>query len=93
MATAAGQAKHCAWVSWNGTDARKLPWSLQMTMEPRATYSHTNHQLWDFTGDNTRTMYLQEGQIFSHRAGVHSRCTSGVITQTFPVISCQHWLR
>ena len=64
VATAAGQAKQCAWMSWEEAEARKLSWSSLMTMQPlalsfllRPTYNFlptpANHKQWGFTGDDT----------------------------------------
>ena len=82
MATAAGQAKQCAWVNWNGAEANKLT-ALVFTNDYgtphivllHATYNflpnHANHQLRDFTGDNTRAMCLQEGYCSIFTPDVH----------------------
>ena len=67
VATAAGQAKQCAWMNWEEAEARKLSWSSPMTMEPlalsfllRSTYNllptPANHKQWGFTGDDTCAM-------------------------------------
>ena len=67
VATASGQAKQCAWMNWEGAEARKLSWSSLMTMEPlalsfllRSTYNllptPANHKQWGFAGDGTCAM-------------------------------------
>ena len=67
VATAAGQAKQCAWKNWEEAEARKLSWSSLMTMEPlalsfllRSTYNllptPASHKQWGFTGDDTCAM-------------------------------------
>lgn len=64
MATAAGQAKQCAWSTWEGAQARKLSWSSIMTMEAlaisfllRATYNllptQANCKQWGYTRDDS----------------------------------------
>ena len=69
VATAAGQAKQCAWMNWEEAEARKLSWSSLMTMEPlalsfllRSTYNllptPANHKQWGFTGDDTCAMCM-----------------------------------
>jgi hypothetical protein len=66
MATAAGQAKQCAWINWEGAEARKLSWSMILAMEPlalsfllRSTYNllptPANHKQWGITRDDTCT--------------------------------------
>ena len=63
-ATAAGQAKQCAWMKWEGSQARKLSWSSLMTSESlalsfllRSTYdllpTPANCKQWGYTGDDT----------------------------------------
>ena len=67
VATAAGQAKQCAWINWEGAEARKQSWSSLMTMEPltssfllRPTYNFlptpATHKQWSFTADDTCAM-------------------------------------
>ena len=67
VATAAGQAKQCAWMNWEEAEARKLSWSSLMTMEPLALSfllrstcnllpTPANHKQWGFTGDDTCAM-------------------------------------
>ena len=67
VATAAGQAKQCAWMNWEEAEARKLSWSSLMTMEPLAVSfllrstcnllpTPANHKQWGFTGDDTCAM-------------------------------------
>ena len=64
IAAAAGQAKQCAWMTWEGAQARKLSWSSLLAMEPlalsfllRSTYNllptPANHKQWGFSMDDT----------------------------------------
>ena len=86
MATAAGQAKQCAWKNWEEAEARKLSWSSLMTMEPlglsfllRSTYNllptPANHKQWGFTGDDTCAMCKSARGTLQH---VLSSCGSSL---------------
>ena len=101
VATAAGQAKQCAWMNWEEAEARKLSRSSLMTMEPlalsfllRSTYNllptPANHKQWGFTGDDTCAMCKSARGTLRHvlSSRVHSRCTHGAITECSP-----YWLR
>ena len=93
VATAAGQAKQCAWMNWEEAEARKLSWSSLMTMEPlalsfllRSTYNHlptpANHKQWGFTGDDTCAMCKSARATLRH---VLSSCGSSLQMYT-----CRH---
>ena len=66
VATAAGQAKQCAWMNWEVAEARKMSWSSLMTMDSLALsfLLHSTYNLlptpankqWGFTGDDTCAM-------------------------------------
>ena len=91
VATAAGQAKQCAWMNWEEAEARKLSWSSLMTMEPlalsfllRSTYNHlptpANHKQWGFTGDDTCAMCKSARATLRH---VLSSCGSSLQMYTW----------
>ena len=91
VATAAGQAKQCAWMNWEEAEARKLSWSSLMTMEPlalsfllRSTYNHlptpANHKQWGFTGDDICAMCKSARATLRH---VLSSCGSSLQMYTW----------
>ena len=91
VATAAGQAKQCAWMNWEEAEARKLSWSSLMTMEPlalfsllRSTYNllptPANHKQWGFTGDDTWAMCKSARGTLRH---VLSSCGSSLQMYTW----------
>ena len=91
VATAAGQAKKCAWMNWEEAEARKLSWSSMMTMEPlalsfllRSTYNllptPANHKQWGFTGDDTCTMSKSARGTLQH---ILSSCGSSLQMYTW----------
>ena len=90
-ATAAGQAKQCAWMNWEEAEARKLSWSSLMTMEPialsfllRSTYNllptPANHKQWGFIGDDTCAMCKSARGSLRH---VLSSCGSSLQMYTW----------
>ena len=91
VATAAGQAKQCAWMNWEEAEARKLSWSSLMTMEPlalsfllRSTYNllptPANHKQWGFTRDDTCAMCKSARGTLRH---VLSSCGSSLQMSTW----------
>ena len=77
MATAAGQAKQCAWTTWEGAQARKLSWSSLMAMEPlalsfllRGTYdllpTPTNQKQWGLSQDDSCAVCKSERGTLRH---------------------------
>ena len=91
VATAAGQAKQCAWMNWEEAEVRKLSWSSLMTMEPlalsfllRSIYNllltPANHKQWGFTGDDTCTMCKSARGTLRH---VLSSCRSSLQMYTW----------
>ena len=91
MAAAAGQAKQCAWMTWEGAQARKLTWSSLMAMESlalsfllRSTYNllptPANHKQWGFTRDDTCATCKAEKGTLRH---VLAACKSSLQMYTW----------